>query len=52
MNFVLCTNDSYRFSSKIIHDCRQASDLLFHHFDIHLVNVYDTQVDSVVFYDS
>ncbi|KFM83533.1 Exonuclease 3'-5' domain-containing protein 1, partial [Stegodyphus mimosarum] len=29
---------------KVIHDCRQASDCLFHQFNTRLVNVFDTQV--------
>jgi exonuclease 3'-5' domain-containing protein 1 len=34
---------------KIIHDCRMDADALFHHLDIRLFNVHDTQAwDSVI----
>ena len=36
---------------KVIHDCRQDADALFHHFHIRLVNVHDTQCwDKVLNY--
>ncbi|KAK2551132.1 piRNA biogenesis protein EXD1 [Acropora cervicornis] len=35
---------------KVIHDCRQVSDALFHQYRVRLVNVFDTQVADVVIY--
>ncbi|XP_046563433.1 piRNA biogenesis protein EXD1-like [Haliotis rubra] len=35
---------------KVMHDCRQPSDLLYHQFGVELVNVFDTQVAAVIIY--
>ncbi|XP_068701589.1 uncharacterized protein [Montipora foliosa] len=35
---------------KVIHDCRQVSDALFHQYRIRLINVFDTQVADVIIY--
>ena len=32
------------FVFQVFHDCRLASDALFHQYHIHLMNVFDTQV--------
>jgi ribonuclease D len=34
---------------KVFHNCRQASDILFHRFGVTLNNVYDTQAAHSVF---
>ncbi|XP_035219077.1 piRNA biogenesis protein EXD1-like [Stegodyphus dumicola] len=33
---------------KVVHDCRQASDCLFHQYNTKLVNVFDTQVADYI----
>lgn len=33
-----------------MHDCRAISDLLFHRYSIGFVNVFDTQVASIILY--
>ena len=35
--------------TKVMHDCRQPSDLLWHQFDVKLTNVYDTLAGHVIF---
>ncbi|XP_031563472.1 uncharacterized protein LOC116299006 [Actinia tenebrosa] len=35
---------------KVIHDCRQISDALYHQYSIKLVNVFDTQVADIIIF--
>ena len=34
---------------KVVHDCRQVSDTLYHEYGVQLENVFDTQAGHVVF---
>ena len=38
-------NDDFQ----VMHDCRLASDMLHHQYDVGLINVFDTQVSILIY---
>ena len=34
---------------KVVHDCRNLSDLFFHQYGVKLINIFDTQVNKCYF---